>query len=150
VRGRVLLLALGGLAFVGLSGGCGDAGPAEQAEAATSVVATTSAPPFRATLEAPTPTPEVGTRWSYTVTVVDRSGAPLKARITVEVVDPIQQAHPVDYDGTTEPIVDRPIDGEFSDYVIWPPDSRGIALTFRVTVKAMGMIERLPYRVTAQ
>jgi hypothetical protein len=137
---------------------CGGAAPAEEpvttiappAETGAPAAATTSGPeaPFRAALEAPTSEPEVLVRWNYRVTVTDDAGEPLPATVTVEVVDPLQQAHPVDYDGTTEPIVDRPFEGEFSDYVEWPPESRGVSLTFRVTVEAEGAAVELTYPVT--
>jgi hypothetical protein len=112
--------------------------------------ATTTGPgaPFRASLETPDEAAAVSSRWHYRVTAEDASGEPLRAKITVEIVDPLQQAHPVDYDGTTDPIVDRPFDGGFSDYVDWPAESRGVPLTFRVTIEAQGEVVHLTYPVT--
>lgn len=112
------------------------------------VTATAEGLPFAATLDAPTATPAATERWDYVVEVTDPSGSPIEATVTVEIVDPLQQAHPVDYDATTEPIVDRPIEGEFRDYVEWTADSRGVPLTFRVTVTAAGATAELTYPVT--
>jgi hypothetical protein len=70
--------------------------------------------------------------------VTDPGGAPIHARITVQVVDPLQQPHPVELGRTTTKLIDWPIDGSFADNVIWPANARGFPLTFRVIVEAAG------------
>jgi hypothetical protein len=122
--------------------------PAESGAAPQATTTTGPGAPFQASLETPEQEAAVGTRWHYRVTAEDSSGQPLEGKITVEIVDPLQQAHPVDYDGTKEPIVDRPFEGEFRDYVDWPAESRGVPLTFRVTVEAEGEAVELTYPVT--
>ncbi len=87
-------------------------------------------------------------KWRYAVRVTDRAGKPIPAKITVQVVDPLNQPHAVEYDDTTRKIVDWPITGVFRDFVIWPPGARGIPLRFRVIVRAEGRVARLTYLVT--
>ena len=106
-----------------------------------------AAPPFQATLTAPTHEPKVNARWYWSVKVSDLRGRPLPARITAHVIDPFGGVHPVEFGPSTKRIVDWPISGRFRDYAIWPPESRGFRLTFRVTVKAKGAVRRLEYRV---
>jgi hypothetical protein len=45
--------------------------------------------------------------------------------------------------------VKRPFTGVFRDYVLWPGESRGFPLTFRVTVTAGGVTKVIRYTVTA-
>ena len=49
---------------------------------------------------------------------------------------------------TRRKLVDWPFRGTFRDYVTWPGSSRGIPLTFRVTVVSGGAKRVLHYRVT--
>ena len=111
--------------------------------AATGVLA---AAPVRATFNAPTHSPKVRTKWYYTVRATS-GGKPASARITAEIVDLLGSAHPVDYDGTKKPIVNRPFQGTFRDYIIWPPESRGFKSTLRITVKAGATKKVLTYAV---
>ncbi|MEZ5101744.1 MAG: hypothetical protein R3C15_18485 [Thermoleophilia bacterium] len=152
-RRRTGLALAAGLAALALLAGCGGgtSEPAPEPVSPPSLAATgaeaepppalTEAPadaPFRARLLVPPGDPAVGTRWTYAVEATDASGAPLAATVTVEVVDPLQQAHPVQYDATEEDIVDRPFAGRFEDYVDWPADGRGVPLLFRATVEHAG------------
>ena len=57
-----------------------------------------------------------------------------RSDITAQIVDPIGGVHPVDFGNTTKHH-NGPFKGTFHDFVIWPADSRGIPLTFRLTVK---------------
>jgi predicted lipoprotein with Yx(FWY)xxD motif len=92
---------------------------------------------FGAKLSAPTHRPKANTKWFYTLLVTDLTGKPLRARITVQIVDPLGTAHPVQYANTKKNLTDWPINGRFRDYVIWPKSSAvGVTLTLRVTVKA--------------
>jgi hypothetical protein len=105
--------------------------------------------PFKATLTAPTHQPKVNTKWYYTVRVVNLHGTPIKARLTVQIKDPLGSLHPVFYANTKKKLVNWPIDGRFRDYVIWPTSSAvGISLTLRTTIKAAGRTAVLTYQVT--
>jgi hypothetical protein len=115
---------------------------------AASALAVTAAP-FRATLTARTHHPAINTRWPYAVKVVDAKGHPLRARISVAVVDPIGGVHPtLYYVSNTKYVTNIPFKGTFRDAVKWPPESKGYPLTLRVTV-AVGKVRRvLNYVVT--
>lgn len=101
----------------------------------------------KVTLAAPTHSPRIGVKWAYTVRATS-AGKPVAARITAQIVDPIGGVHEVDFGSTKKPIVNRPFTGAFRDYVLWTPESRGIPLTFRVTVVAERMRKVIAYRVT--
>jgi len=114
--------------------------------AATAVAVTVA--PFKATLTVGTHHPAINTRWPYAVKVVDAKGRPLRAKISVAVVDPIGVAHPTEYYLSKKLVTDIPFRGAFRDAVRWPPESKGYALTFRVTVKAGTATKVLKYSVT--
>jgi hypothetical protein len=98
-------------------------------------------------LSAPGHAPGTGTHWQYSVSV--RSGGkPVAARITAQIVDPIGGVHPVDYGTTKKPVRNLPFRGTFRDFVIWTADSRGIPLTFRITVTSGGTKKVVSYAVT--
>lgn len=105
-----------------------------------------AAAPFKATLTAPTHTPKVNAYWYYTVHAT-RNGKPIRATVTVQIVDSFGGAHPVQYDNTTKNIVNRPFTGKFRDYVQFPPDSRGFKVTFRAIVRALHAKVTLTYWV---
>jgi hypothetical protein len=112
--------------------------------------ATVTSGKVRATLYAPTRTPKANAKWRYRVVVTDTKGRRLAGKITVQIVDPIGQAHAVDYDDTTKPIVNMPFRGQFRDYVEYPPDSRGYTLTFRVIAKTPKGTVTVTYPVTTK
>jgi hypothetical protein len=92
-------------------------------------------------------TPRVNTHWPYSVHAT-KGGKPASARLTAQIVDPLGNAHAVEFGATTKKVVDWPFKGTFRDYLIWPSSSRGIPLTFRVTVR-VGTVKRvLTYQVT--
>ena len=103
---------------------------------------------LKVTLTAPGHTPQVGKRWSYAVHAT-AGGKPVAGRITAQIVDPIGGTHPVDFGTTKKPIVNRPFTGVFRDFVLWPGDSRGIPLRFRVIVVAAGTRKVIDYAVTS-
>ena len=76
------------------------------------------------------------------------NGKPVAGRITarssIRSAAPIRSSTPA----TKKPIVNRPFTGVFRDYVLWPGESRGIPLTFRVTVKAAGVTRVIRYVVS--
>ncbi len=108
-------------------------------------------PPFRATLTTPGRTPKVLTKWHYVIKVADLHGTPIAARLTMTIKDPTGQVHPVQYAATKKNITNWPIDGRFTDYIIWPADSKlasvigGLVLRAKVTAK--GSSVTLTYRV---
>jgi hypothetical protein len=106
-----------------------------------------AAVPFRATLSAGTHHPAINTRWPYAVKVVDAEGRPLRATISVAVVDPLGTVHPTQFYLGTRYVTNIPFRGTFRDAVKWPPESRGYPLTFRVTVKVGTTKKVLKYLV---
>jgi hypothetical protein len=115
---------------------------------AASALAGTAAS-FNVTLHAGTHHPAVNARWPYSVRVVDATGHPLRARISVAVVDPIGGVHPtLFYVSDTKYVTNIPFRGVFRDAVKWPPESKGYPLTFRVTVKVGTLKRVLKYLVT--
>jgi hypothetical protein len=105
---------------------------------------------LKVTLRAPTHHPKINVRWPYTVKAVNTSGRQVRGKITVQIVDPVGQAHPAAYADTNRNIVDFPFKGTFRDYVQWPADSRGYPLTFRVSIAAPGYAKAtVNYAVTS-
>jgi len=101
----------------------------------------------RVVVTAPGHTPAVGTRWDYSVAVTE-NGRPVAARLTEQIVDPIGDEHPVQFGTTTKNITNWPVKGTFRDFIVWPADSRGIPLTFRVTVRVGAERKTESYVVT--
>jgi hypothetical protein len=107
-----------------------------------------AAPSFKATFAAPTHTPKVNAKWAYVVRASDAAGKPVKATITSQIVDPYGGVHAVEYGCCKKKFVtNRPFTGVFRDYVLYPPESQGFKLVFRVTVKALGGKRVLTYWV---
>jgi hypothetical protein len=102
----------------------------------------------KATLFAPTRTPKINAKWRYRVRVTDTRGRRLPGKITVQIVDPLGQAHAVTYDNTTKPIRNMAFGGEFRDYAEFPADARGFTLTFRVLVRTAKGTATIMYPVT--
>ena len=105
--------------------------------------------PVHATLTAPTHSPRVNVNWRYSVHLT-RGGKPIAGRITVQIVDSLGGVHPVQYGKTTKNVTRRSFRGVFRDFVIWPASSRGIPVTFRVTVTVGSVRKVLRYPVTAR
>jgi hypothetical protein len=116
--------------------------------AIVATVLAVGAAPFKATLTAGTHHPVVNTRWPYTVKAVDGKGKPVRARVSVAVVDPLGGVHPTQYYLGTKYVTNIPFRGTFRDAVRWPPESTGFPLTFRVTVKVGAATKVLRYAVT--
>jgi hypothetical protein len=126
------------LSLVVLLCGCGGAKHASPGTAPTAAPAPQPAPArFHVSLSAPTHTPRAGAaKWWYVVRATTLRGRPLRARLTVAVVDPLGTAHVADVGTTTRKLLDYPFVGRYRDFAQWPPASRGYRLTFRVTVRA--------------
>jgi hypothetical protein len=136
--GTVVLLALASV-------GCGAGTQARTSAARSTVAAPTVA--FRASLSAPTHRPRVGPRWWYVVRAADSRGRPLRARLTVQVLDPLGTAHTAEVGTTTRKLLNFPFTGRYRDFAEWPAASRGYRLTLRVVVKAGGSSRTLTYWV---
>jgi hypothetical protein len=106
--------------------------------AALASTVTLVAAPFKATLSVPTHTPKLNAKVFYTVRATDLAGKPIRAALTVQIVDPFGGVHPVTYADTNKPIVRRPFLGSFRDYIQFTPDTKGFRVTVRVTVIAKG------------
>ena len=106
-----------------------------------------SGAPVKVTVAAPGHTAKVNTHWNYTVAVT-KGGKPVAARITETIVDPIGGAHPVEFGKSTKTITNWPFKGVFKDFIIWPPSSRGIPLTLRISVKVGTVKKVVNYAVT--
>ena len=108
-----------------------------------------AAPAFRATLSAPTHTPKANAKWFYVVRATS-GGKPVRATITSQIVDPFGGVHAVEFGDTHRFVTNRPFRGVFRDFVRFPPESQGIRLTFRVTVRALGARRVLTYWIKAR
>ena len=95
-------------------------------------------------LTAPTHTPAVDAKWSYSLKVTS-SGKPVPATVTVEIVDPFGGVHAVEFGAKKKYIVNHPFTGIFRDYIKFPPESKGYKLTLRFTVKALGQRRVVEY-----
>jgi len=110
--------------------------------------------PFKAKLTAGTHVPKVNTKWPYSVRVTTLKGRPMKARVTVQIVDPLGGVHPVEFGNRKVNVVNHPFYGTFKDFVIWPPSSATtiggipVTLVFRTTVKTAKGKVVLRYDVT--
>ncbi len=99
------------------------------------------------TLKAAGHTPKIKVRWKYAVHAVT-GGKAAVGRVTVQIVDPIGHAHPVQLGTSKKNIVNRRFKGTFASFVVWPASSRGVHLTFRVTVHVGTTKKVVSYRVT--
>ena len=105
--------------------------------------------PVKVAVTAPGHAPPVGVRWNYSVAATV-NGRPVKALITEEIVDPIGGTHPVQFGIGTKIIKNWAFKGVFRDFMIWPKSSRGVPLTWRITV-VIGKTRRVVnYKVTPQ
>ncbi len=94
-----------------------------------------AAAPLTVTFHAPGHAPRVNQRWPWSVTA-SSGGKPVAGTVTAQVVDPVGGVHAVEYGGVAKKFVTNvKFKGRFADFVLFPPISRGIKVTFRVTVK---------------
>jgi hypothetical protein len=109
---------------------------------------------FNAKLTAGTHTPKVNTKWPYSVRVTTLKGKPMRAKITVQIVDPLGGVHPVEFGNRKVNVVNHPFYGTFKDFVIWPDSSAtqiggiSVTLVFRTIVKTTKGKKILRYDVT--
>jgi hypothetical protein len=80
-------------------------------------------------------TPTVNKPWRWSVTAKN-GGKAVAGTVTAQVVDPVGGVHAVQFGGSkTKYVTNVKFKGRFSDFVLFPPISRGVRVTFRVTVK---------------
>jgi hypothetical protein len=84
---------------------------------------------------APNHTPKINTHWPYAVHAT-RAGKPVRARLTMQIVDPLGGVHPVKYKNSAKGVTNWPIDGVFRDFMVFPAASNGIPLKVRTIVVA--------------
>src|SRR5438105_13951411 len=96
---------------------------------------------------APNHAPKVNVNWYYAVRVSEH-GKPVRARLTLQIVDPLGSVHAVYVGSTTRPITNYPIKGVYRDYLTFPPESRGVPLKIRAIVVAGHARRVLIYLVT--
>jgi hypothetical protein len=111
---------------------------------AAALLAATQLP--KVTLSAPGHAPKINVHWPYTVHATS-GGKPVAARLTAQIVDPVGGVHAVEFGKSTRKIVNWPFKGTFSDFVVWPASSRGVPLTFRVTVRVGAVKKVVSYQV---
>jgi len=99
------------------------------------------------TLEAPGHAPKINSHWNYVVRATD-GAKPVSAKITAQIIDPIGNAHPVQFGKSTKMITNWPFSGVFRDYIIWPASSRGVPLKLRIVVRVGGSRRTITYLVT--
>ena len=94
--------------------------------------------------------PKVNVKWPWAVTA-SSSGKAVAGTVTAQVVDPVGGVHPVEYGGIKGKFVSNvKFKGRFADFVLFPPISRGVGVTFRVTVKTALGKKVFNYRVAAR
>jgi hypothetical protein len=93
--------------------------------------------------------PKAGVHWPYVVTAT-RDGKPAAGTVTAQIVDPLGDAHPVQFGRNTRNVTRIPFRGQFKDYVIWPKNAAGYPLVFRVIVRSGGVKKIVRTTVTVQ
>ena len=107
--------------------------------AATSfALASSAATPFRARLIAPTHSPQVNAKWTYSVVLRDLDGRPLRGALRVYVYERGRRVDTVGWYG---------IAGKTTRTMRWQPWTRGRSLVFRVVVRANKSRANLDYWV---
>jgi hypothetical protein len=123
VRYRAALLGL-----VLLAAGCGGGGGGNTTSAAP------PKPKVTVVLTGLPAHPKAGVNIRYSVTATDSAGKRVPGKLTVQIVDPLGNAHAVTYDNTKRPIKNFPFHGTFHDYLQFPKDAVGYPLTVRAKV----------------
>jgi hypothetical protein len=93
--------------------------------------------------------PKAGVHWPYTVHATV-GGKPARARVTARIVDPLGGVHAVGFGAKKGNVTRIPFRGTFRDFVIWPRNSAGFPLTFRIIVTSGTARRVIDYRVTVR
>lgn len=104
---------------------------------------------LHATLTTAGHTPKANVHWPYTVHATI-GGKPARARVTARIVDPLGGVHPVEFGASKANVTKIAFHGTFRDYVIWPTDSVGFPLTFRIIVTSGTTKRVIDYKVTVK
>jgi hypothetical protein len=75
------------------------------------------------------------------------NGKAVHATVTAQIVDPVGGVHSVQFANSKRNVTNRPFVGVFRDFILFPPEARGIRLTLRVTVRTKGAKAVFPYWV---
>jgi hypothetical protein len=94
------------------------------------------------------PSPKANANWPYTVTATNPSGKRVSGKITVEIVDPVGNAHAVTYRNTKRPVKGFPFHGKFHDSLTFPRESIGFPLIVRAKVTSSEGSGTANYSVT--
>jgi hypothetical protein len=98
-------------------------------------LAAVAAAPLTVVFKAPGHTPKVNVKWPWSVTVTS-GGKPVAGTVTAQVTCPVCGVRAVEFGGIKNKFVTNVrFKGRFSDFVLYPPISKGVRVTFRVTVK---------------
>lgn len=109
-----------------------------------------AAAPLTVAFHATTHAPKVNVRWPWSITAT-RGGKPVRGTVTAQVVDPVGGIHAVEFGGVKSKFVTNVgFVGRFHDFVLFPPISKGVGVTFRVTVKTALGKRVVNYPVTAR
>ena len=139
MRYRAALLLLG---LVLLAAGCGGGGGGKT---------TPAAPPKRSVnvaIKGLSAHEKASVNVPYSVTATDSAGKHVSGKLTVQIVDPLGNAHAVTYDNTKRPIKNFPFHGTFHDYLAFPKDAVGYPLTVRAKVASAQGNGTATFRVT--
>jgi hypothetical protein len=120
----------------------------------TVAASATAANPVRATMKTSSTKPLVDTPWRYTITVKDRAGKPLAAKVRLQillgtlVVGCWKRTAIVPCSGPTSGTWIS-FKGKRTGVITWPVQSAGVKLTFQATVvaAARSLKLRAPVRV---
>jgi len=91
--------------------------------------------------------PKINKHWPFSVKATV-GGKPAKAKLTMQIVDPIGGVHPVERGPSTQLIRNWPFTGVYRDYMIFPASSRDIPLKLRATVTSGTQKKVVTYTVT--
>lgn len=89
---------------------------------------------LRVVLRGPTAHPKATAKWPYSVSALNSAGKKVSGKLTVQLVDPLGNAHSVTYANTGKPVKNFPFHGTFRDYLQFPKNSVGFPLTVRAKV----------------
>jgi len=110
------------------------------------VSAAGAAPGLHFGFRAPTHAPKVNAKWFYTVRAT-LNGKAVHATVTAQIVDPVGGVHSVQFANSKRNVTNRAFVGVFRDFILFPPEARGIRLTLRVTVRTKRAKAVFPYWV---
>jgi hypothetical protein len=98
--------------------------------------------PVRATLHATNHTPKVGKNWPYSVHVTDASGHPLSGSVEIQFSFGGQVV------GRDRPPVHPLKNGQWHDFLQFPPQAVGVPLSFQAVVHTSAGSVTLSWPVT--